>query len=108
MSSRYIPQVGDTVRLLKSETNWWTKEDKEAAREDFDSMDCILEKTPIVTITEVIAYQAGREEYSIKFENGGKWQWTTANNHFELYIPKIKPNKSHNKALIKLIKYADK
>jgi len=101
MKEKYIPKVGDTVKLLKSKVNWAT--DEECGDGEI-SMDAILEQTPIVIITAVEDDEYSDGEYNIRFDNDGGWQWTTANKHFKLYKPTIKSNKSHNKALIKLLK----
>jgi hypothetical protein len=94
MEEKYIPEVGDKVRLLVSEDNFNSE------------MELIVKNNPIVTITEVIQDGTYNPPIKIRFKNSGKWGWTLENKHFEPIITPIKPNKSHNKALIKLIKYS--
>ncbi len=94
---KYIPQVGDMVRLLISHSNM------------NDVMESIVNNNPIVKITDIEAIKYGSEpKIKIRFNGDEGWDWTLHNKHFELYETIRKPNKSHNKALIKLIKYADK
>lgn len=98
---KYIPKIGDVVILQKSEYNWASKED---CGDDTISMDEILEKTPIVTITDVRKCRVYDKHYEISFDGDGKWHWSTADNHFKPYKTANESNKSHNKALIKLLK----
>lgn len=98
---KYIPKIGDVVILQKSEDNWASKED---CGDDTLSMDEILEKTPIVTITDVRKCRVFRKNYEISFNGDGGWHWSTTDNHFKFYNTVKISNKSHNKALIKLLK----
>lgn len=98
---RYIPKIGDVVILQKSENNWASKED---CGDDKISMDEILEKTPIVTITDVRKCRVFSKNYEISFDRDGGWHWSTSNDHFKPYRTAKASNKSHNKALIKLLK----
>lgn len=98
---KYIPKIGDVVILQKSEDNWASKED---CGDDKISMDAILEKTPIVIVTDVRKCRVSSEHYEISFDGDGKWHWSTSNNHFKSYNTAKISSKSHNKALIKLLK----
>lgn len=91
---KYIPKVGDSVRLLISDSNM-NEEMKE-----------IVKNNPIVTVTAIEEITYGdNPKIRIRFDGDKRWDWTLYDNHFE-YVNNS--NKSHNKALIKLIKYATK
>ena len=85
--NRYIPKIGDVVILQNSGDNWASKEDY---GDDKISMDEILEKTPIVTITDVRKCRSFNKNYEISFDGDGGWHWSTSNNHFKLYKTKKK------------------
>jgi len=99
-SSKYIPQVGDTVRLINSGDNWC---DESATT---STMTEIQENTPLVIVTKVSKDDTNEKEdhYAIRFDGDNGWQWTTRNGHFELYEEKFAKDKSHNEPLIKLLK----
>lgn len=96
-NSKYIPQIGDTVRLINSGDNW-CDEDME------DSMTNIAERTPLVIITKVIddTVRPNETHYTIKFDGDCGWKWATRNGHFEFYSSK--KDDSHNEPLINLLK----
>ena len=58
-------QVGDTVRIIKSSSNWNKKMDEYVGRE--------------VVVTKVIRYGS---DVVIDFEDSGHWSWCSDNEHF--------------------------
>jgi hypothetical protein len=78
MEEKYIPKVGDLVKITKSERNWNNMMDKYVGE--------------IFKIEDILLNNDGKQR-SIKFKdsnvNGtGRHSWIYEHGHFEPYIPK--------------------
>lgn len=101
IEEKWVPKVGEYVKLIHSKDNWSEIRDGETL-----SMTEIFELNPIVKVTKVIECLRNND-IEIKFKNSTKcWSWCLKNGHFEKYDgPEIKKTRKKKENLKYLIPF---